>query len=62
MSKYFVVEDDTGALHVIPLGKLEMDMLPLIRFQQDGANAREVCEHWAAVNGKRDPLSVYLMD
>ncbi len=62
MTKYFVVEDDTGALHVVALEDLEMDMLPLIRFQQDGANALEVCEHWARVNGKRDPLSVYLMD
>jgi hypothetical protein len=62
MTKYFVVEDDTGALHVVALEDLEMDMLPLIRFQQDGANALEVCEHWARVNKLRHPCDVYLLD
>lgn len=62
MTKYFVVEDDTGALHIVALEDLEMDMLPLIRFQQDGANALEVCEHWAAVNRKRHPYESHLLD
>jgi len=62
MSKYFVIEDDTGALQVVPLAELEMDMLPCIRFQQDGDNALEVCEHWASLNRKRHPYESHLLD
>lgn len=62
MSKYFVVEDDTGDYHVVALTDLEMDMIPLIRFQHDGSNAFEVCTHWAKVNAKREPGQSYLLD